>query len=177
MQPYRLALLRKEFPFLAKMSGALKDYDYPFAEHFLDCVTDIKVMKGDIALLNKKGNEDSYSKIGGGHHNYRSYVAVWNDGKTFRLRVLKNVGIKSTETGDRAEYTADTVGEQLFAQKIVPDYIIEAVKNDHDDKGNGIVTRFWTIYKMRHFDLSKHHQEQIDIAAVALKAEIAVACA
>jgi len=52
----------------------------------------------------------------------------------------------------------------------------EAMMAYTDDNGNSEVTRFWNIYKMKRFDLAIHHQNCIDQAAAALKAEIAAVC-
>lgn len=164
MRQYRVALLRKEFPFIDHLVGVdLKPED----------VTGIGVKKGDKALLNSKGSEDSYSWSGGGHYNYTRYFAVLDE----KVLGLASAGYSGTGSGESREWDANTIGEQLFREGIVPEYIVECVQNDTDDNGNGEVTRFWTIYKMKRFDLSAYHQEQIDRAAVALKAEIAAACA
>ncbi|OGF64318.1 hypothetical protein A2Z53_00785 [Candidatus Giovannonibacteria bacterium RIFCSPHIGHO2_02_42_15] len=170
MRQYRLVLLRKEFPFLDEVAAKLQ----------LDLAEDvhgISIEKGDRNLLSQKGKEDSYSWGGGGHHDYTSYFAVWTEGEEKRIYELRNEGFSATGSGERHEWDADTIGEQLFAQNIVPDFIVECEKNDHDDNGNGEVTRYWTIHKMSKFNLSGYHQERIDEAAAVIKAEIAAACA
>ena len=173
MKQYKVALLRKEFPFVDRL---FVDYKGK-TDLRLEDINDIKVKKGDKALLTKKGSEDSYNWSGGGHRDYTKYFAVWSD-KDGEQHVLElaSAGYSGTGSGERHEWDADTIGEQLFAKGIIPDYIVECVKNDTDDNGNGEVTRFWTIYKMKRFDLATYHQQKLDEACVALKAEIAAAC-
>ncbi|HLD27692.1 MAG TPA: hypothetical protein VJB39_02480 [Patescibacteria group bacterium] len=171
VKQYRVALLRKEFPFIDKMFVDSEGRTNLLPED----INDIKVKRGDKALLAKKGSEDSYSWCNGGHYNYTKYFAVWSDED--RVLELASAGYSGTGSGERHEWDAGTIGEQLFVKGIAPDFVVECVKNDTDDNGNGEVTRFWTIYKMKRFDLGTHHQEQIDKAAAALKAEIASVCA
>lgn len=173
MKQYRVTLIRKEFGFVDKL---FVDYEGK-TEVWPEDVDDIKIRRGDKALLAKKGSEDSYDWSGGGHYDYTKYFAVWSDDDGEHVEELASAGYSGSGSGDRNEWDADTIGEQLFVKNIVPDFIVECVKNDTDDNGNGEVTRFWTIFKMKRFDLGNYHQEQIDKAAVALKAEIAAACA
>ena len=162
MKQYRVALLRKEFQFIDRLFKNLSP----------ESIDDIKVKKGDKALLVKKGFEDSYDWSGGGYNDYTRYFAVWSDDEGEHITELASAGYSGTGSGERHEWDADTIGDQLFVGGITPDYIVECVKNDTDDNGNGEVTRFWTIYKMKRFDLGTYHQEQIDKAAAALKAEM-----
>ena len=164
MKQYRVALLRKEFPFLDKLGQI---------EIRPEVVDDIKVKKGDKALLAKKGSEDSYSWSDGGHNDYIRYFAIEDE----QIIELDSAGHSATGSGNRNDWDADTIGEQLFVEGIVPDFIVECVKNDTDDNGNGEVTRFWTIYKMKRFNLASYHQQKLDEACAALKAEITAACA
>jgi len=167
MEKYRVALLRREFSFIDRLMDHLQPEE----------VTDIKVRRGDKALLRKKGCEESYSWSDGGHYDYTKYFAVWfdDDGKE-RILELKSAGSSATGSGENRKWDADSVSEQLLTNRIVPDYIVECVQNDTDNNGNGEVTRFWTIYKMRRFDLVGYHHQQIDKAAAALKAEITAVC-
>ena len=173
MEQYRVAILRKEFPFIDCLFVDAEGKTEVRPEE----VNDVKIKRGDRTLLGKKGSEDRYDWSGGGHYDYTKYFAVWSDKDGEHVVVLKGTGCSGNGSGERHEWDEDTIGEQLFVGGIVPDYIVECVKNDHDDNGNGEVTRYWTIYKMRGFDLVAHHQERIDRAAAALKAEIALACA
>lgn len=172
MKQYRVALLREEFPFIDRL----------FVDHegktdlWPEDIDSIKIKKGDKALLVKKGFEDSYSWSGGGHCDYTKYFAVWSDENGNNILELASAGRSATGSGDHNDWDADTIGEQLFIKGITPDYIVECVKNDTDNNGNGEVTRFWIIYKMRRFDLGVFHQDRITEAAVALNAEIAAAC-
>jgi len=172
MKQYRVALLRKEFPFIDKLFVDYKGETEVWPEE----VDDIKIRKGDRELLSKKGNEDSYDWSGGGHYDYTKYFAVWKNDEGEHVEKFASAGHSSSGSGDRSDWDADTIGEQLFVKNIVPDFIVECVKNDTDDNGNGEVTRFWTIYKMKRFDLVTYHQQKLDEACVALKAEIAAAC-
>lgn len=173
MKQYRVMLLRKEFPFIDRL---FVDYEGK-TKLCPEDINDIKVKKGDKALLAKKGSEDSYGWSGGGHHDYTNYFAVCSGKDGEHVLELESAGYSGTGSGEMHEWDADTIGEQLFVKGINPDYIVECVKNDTDNNGNGEVTRFWTIFKMKRFDLGNYHQEQIDKAAAALKAEIAAACA
>lgn len=173
MKQYRIALLRKEFPFVDRLFVAYDDRVLLPPEK----VNDIKIQKGDKALLVKTGSEDSYSWGGGGHHDYTKYFAIWSENEEQKILELESSGYSGTGSGERHEWSADTIGEQLFVKGITPDYIIECVKNDTDDNGNGEVRYFWTIFKMKRFDLFAYHQGKIDEAAAALKAEIALVCA
>lgn len=168
MEKYRMALLRREFPFIDRLMDDLQLQP--------EEVTDIKVKRGDKSLLKKKGDEESYSWSRGGHCDYTKYFVVLTDGGEERISELKSAGSSSTGSGESCQWEADTVGEQLLTKHIVPDYIVECVKNDTDNNGNGEVTLFWTIYKMKRFDLVGYHHQQIDKAAAALKAEIAAVC-
>jgi hypothetical protein len=173
MRQYRIALLKKEFPFLDKL---FVDYQGN-TEHWPEQIDRIQVEKGDRALLGKTGREDSYDWSGGRTHDYTKYFAVTKiDEENYDVVELGCSGESGTGSGDHSEWEADPVGDQLFARNLAPDYIIECVKNDTDANGNGQVTRFWTIYKMKRFDLSQYHQDQIDKAAAILKAEIAAVC-
>ncbi len=172
MRQYRAKILRKEFPFINRLFVNYEGQTKLWPED----IDDIKVRRGDKILLAKKGFEDSYSWSGGGHYDYTIYFAVWKDGEEWRVVELDSAGYSGTGSGERHEWDADTIGEQLFTKGINPDYIVKCIQNDTDDNGNGKVTRFWTIYKMKRFDLKNYHQEQIDKAAVALKAEIAAVC-
>jgi len=168
MKQYKVALLRKEFPFLDRLFVDSEGRTSLCPEN----VNDIKVKKGDKALLIKRGFEDSYDWSGGGHCDYTKYFAVCGEA----ILELETAGYSGTGSGKMYEWDADTLGEQLFAKRITPDYIVECVRNDTDDNGNGEVTNFWIIYKTRRFDLANYHQQQIDRAAAALKAEIKAAC-
>jgi hypothetical protein len=170
MEQYRLAILLKEFSFIEAVAKHLElDLEKDLNE--------IKIRRGDKMLLSKKGNEDLYDWSGGGHYDYTKYFAIWTDADGEYVIQLDNAGRSATGSGERHDWDADSIGEQLFVKKIVPDYIVECVKNDTDDNGNGEVRRSWTIHKMRKFDLAAHHQQKIDETATALKAEIAAACA
>lgn len=167
MRQYRVALLRKEFPFLDQLDNIRPEE-----------VDDIKIKRGDRALLMKKGSEDSYSWSWGGHWDYTHYAAVWSDENgQQRIEWLEGAGHSSSASGENNDWDADSIGEQLFTKGICPDYIIECVQNDTDDNGNGCLTHFWTIFKMKRFDLAVYHQERIDEAATVLKTEIAAVCA
>lgn len=167
MKQYRIVLLREEFPFLDRL---FVNYD---GRVILspEQVDDIKIRKGDNALLSAKGCEDSYDWSGGGHDDYTTYFAVQGED----VLQLESAGRSANGSGERHKWDADTIGEQLLIKKIVPDYIVMCVQNDTDDNGNGEVTRFWTIYKMRRFDLAAYHCQKIDEAGAALKAEILAA--
>ncbi len=173
MKQYRVALLREEFGFIDRL---FLDYEGK-PELRPEDVTEIKIRRGDKSLLAAKGNEDSYDWSGGGHYDYTKYFAVWSDADGEHILKLDSAGRSATGSGDRHDWDADTIGEQLFLLGITPDYIVDCVKNDTDDNGNGEVTHFWTIFKMKKFDLVAYHWQQIDEAAAALKAEIAAACA
>ena len=172
MKQYKIALLRKEFSFIDRLFVD-SDGRTTFQP---EKINGISVKKGDRALLAKKGNEDSYDWSGGGHYDYTIYFAVWSDSEGEHIFQLASAGRSGTGSGERHEWDADTIGEQLFVRGINPDFIVECVKNDTDDNGNGEVTNFWMIYKMRRFDLAAYHQQRLDEAAAALKAEIAEAC-
>jgi len=173
MKQYRVELLLREFPFLKRL---FVDGDGA-ATIWPGHVNEIKIRKGDKILLSKKGSEDSYDWSGGGYFNYTKYFAVWKKGEEEHIVELESAGQSSTGSGERREWDADPIGEQFFVRNIVPDYIVECIQNDTDSNGNGVRTRFWTIFKMKRFDLAAHHREQTDRAAAVLKAEIAAACA
>ena len=167
MKQYRIALLKKEFPFLDHIfddsnEGVLKP------EH----VNEIKIRRGDNALLANKGYEDSYSWCDGGHYDYRKYFAIVGE----NIIELMSAGKSGTGSGERNEWDADSIAEQLFLKNLAPEYIVECVKNDTDDNSNGEISHYWTIHKMSKFDLSAYHQKKIDEAAASLKAEIALVC-
>lgn len=168
MKQYRVALLRKEFPFVDRL---FVNYD---GRVILspEQIDDIKIRKGDNTLLSAKGFVDSYDWSGGGHCDYTTYFAIQGE-DVFQL---ESAGRSGNGSGNRNEWDADTIGEQMLIKKIIPDYIVMCVQNDTDNNGNGTVTRFWTIYKMRQFDLAVYHCKKIDEAAIALKAEIASIC-
>lgn len=172
MNQYRVALLRREFPFIDRLFVDNEGNTDLWPED----INDIKVRKGDKSLLAKKGFEESYDWSGGGHRDYTKYFAVWSKADGEQVLELASAGYSGTGSGERHEWDAHTIGEQLFVKGITPDFIVECIKNDTDDNGNGKVTRFWTICKMKRFDLGNYLQEQIDKAAAALKAEIAAAC-
>lgn len=167
MRQYRLALLRREFPFL---DGIAEMLNLDVAND----VNDIKIKRGDKNLLMKKGSYDSYSWSWGGHHDYTTYFSISFVGEIYEF---KSGGHSATGSGERHEWEADPISDQIFAQNLFPVYVVECVQNDVDDNGNGEVTRFWTIFKMPGFDLARHLQEKIDEVAAVLKAEIAAACA
>ncbi len=167
MKAYRLAVLIKEFPFLS---------DLPLG-YDLESINDIKIRRGDRSLLAKKGHEDSYSYCDGGHHDYTDFYAIWSDENDGHFLKLASSGHSATGSGDRQDWDADTIGEQLFSQKINPSYIVEFTKDDTDDNGNGELRLSMIIYKMNRFDLAAYHEQQIDQAASAIKAEIAAVCA
>jgi len=173
MKLYRLALIKKEFPFVDGVFSALHSDYSNYSEMDLGIIDSIKIQKGDKNLLMKTGNEDSYSWSNGGHHNYTKYFAIVSE----EIIKLESSGWSATGSGDNNEWKADTIGEQLFAKNIIPDFVVECIYNDTDDNGNGQATRFWTIFKMKRFDLGSYHQEKIDEAAAIIKAEIAAACA
>lgn len=170
MKLYRTALLRKEFPFLDKLFPA----DAFSSEILPQDVTAIRIQRGDRALMIKRGTESSYSWSDGGTHDFTFYFAIWTDKQGLQhVQKLQSAGYAGTGSGSSVEWDAANVGEQLFANNITPDYIVECVHNGTDANGNGSVTNFWTIFKMRDFDQSAYHQMQVDMAAAAIKAEIA----
>lgn len=179
MNAYKAALMRREFPFIDQLFVVRKslwstEEKKVTTSLWPEEVNDIKVRKGDKALLAKKGSEDSYSWSGGGHHHYTKYFAVTistqndDDGKVVELA---SAGYSGNESGEN-RWDAPSIDEQLFGQNLAPDYIVECVQNDTDDNGNGELSRFWTIYKMKRFDLATHHKDKINEAAAALKSEI-----
>lgn len=167
METYRLALLRKEFAFLDQLFVNDKNEVTLWPEE----VDKIDIQKGDVNLLSETGYEESYGWSDGGHYSYRIFFAICGEDIT----ELKSSGY-SGYNGQGNNWEADNIGEQLFALRISPDYIIKCIKNDHDDNGNGPISRFWTIYKMPGFNLSGYYSDRIDEAARILKAEIAAAC-
>lgn len=172
LRQYKVKLLREEFPFIDRLFVNSEGNTDFWPEN----VDDIKIKKGDKNLLNYKGNVSSYSWGGGDTYDYTKYFAVYTE-KDEQLAIeLENEGNFSNGGGDHNEWNADTIGEQLFLQNIVPDYIVQCVRNDTDANGNGQITHFWIIYKMQKFDLKAHHQLQIQKAADILKAEIAAVC-
>jgi len=163
---YRVALLRKEFPFLDRlyMEGCLTEIQP-------EEVTDIKIRKGDKSLLQEMGYEEGGGNFDVNHKHYKMYHAICGT----RIFHLSSAGYGiNPDSGKRNYWDTNTIGEQLFVKKIVPDYIVECVKNEGDKNGCGI-TRFWTIYKMKKFDLTEYHQDQIDLHATIIKDEIAAA--
>lgn len=169
MQAYRLALLRKEFPFLDRL---IVDR-YGQTEVWPEEVDNILVKRGDANLLSQAGYEDSYSWSGGGHYHYTIYFAITEED----IVELYFAGKSATGSGEYKEWIVPTVGEQLLQRGIIPDWVVECRKIDTDDNGNGRVERHWVIYKMTRFDLAGYHKQQIDKAAAELKAEIEAACA
>ncbi len=165
-----MAVLVKEFPFLPQVM-----YDLPGNLEIGDA-TDIKIRRGDRALLAKKGQEDIYSWCEGGHHNFTRYFAIFGD---IPVVPLCSAGKEENENGHWEEWDAPTIGEQLFLLNktmFTPDYVVEVIQNDTDDNGSGEKTVFVTVFKMKDFDLVSYHQCQIDRAAAELKAEIAATC-
>lgn len=168
MKAYQIRLLRKQFPFLDHL---FVDQDDKI-ELWLEDIDRVKVEKGDSALMAKVGQEDSYHWVGGGHYGYTIYFAVWGDKDHEEIIQLDTAGRRANEAGGYEEWDADIISGQLLtkAPGIHPDYIVECVKNDHDDNGNGEVTRFWTVYIMSKFNLVEYHCQQIDLAAAQAKA-------
>jgi len=173
MKQYKVALLRKEFPFIDRL---FVDYEGK-TDLWPEAINEIKIRRGDNALLSKTGLDDFYYWRGGGHSDYTHFFAVWSQAEGEQILKLESACTTGNGSGGHYKRDANTIGEQLFVKGIVPKFIVECTQNDSDDNGNGHVTRFWTIYKMGRFDLSRYHQMQIDRAADALKAEIAAACA
>jgi hypothetical protein len=168
MEAYRLALLRKQFPFIDRL---FVDDDGQTDVWPEDCDT-IAVKRGDGNLMTQTGHENSYSWAWGGFKNYTKYFAVTGE----EVVELDSSESSATGSGESHNWNAPTVGEQLFQRGIVPDWIVECSFVDTDANGNGEVKQHWVIYKMTRFDLAEHHARQTDAAAAALKAEIAAAC-
>ena len=167
MNQYKVNLLEKEFPFLSVIA---KIVDVVQLE--LNWIDNIRIQKGDANLLKQTGQEDSYSWSGGGYYEYKKYFTIDCNGE---VTELSSSGQSGTGSGDNNEWTASPIDEQIFSKGIVPDFIVECVKNDTDNNGNGTVRYHWTIFKMKKFDLKTHHKNEIDKAAAALKAEIEAA--
>lgn len=173
MKDYRTALMRKEFPFLTEIVWSLYRSDRDLSH-----IDKINIRRGDASLLQKKGEYSSYDSSAGSMEEYTFYFAVWHDADgVLKVMKLKSRGQSATGSGDRSEWDANPIGDQLYGLGIVPDFIVECIKKDTDCNGNGQSWTHWTIHKMSRFDLLSYHQQQIDQAAAELKAEIAVACA
>lgn len=172
MKSYRLAILRREFSFIDMLFSS-----EGYASLLPEEVDDIKIKRGDENLLARTPREDSYSWSGGGSYDYSKFFAVVKDGESWVVWELQSEGNSATGSGERHEYVAPTIGEQLFAMELQPDFVVEATQDDTDNNGNGRCVRNWTIYKMRRFDIGAYHQIQIDRAASALKVEIQAAFA
>jgi len=166
MRAHRIALLRESFPFLDKLTLQRQELNFVDADS-------IKVARGDNSLMARKGDWDSYSWSDGGHCDYTTFFAVLENGEIINLQ---EPGRNSAESGKWEKWDADTIGEQLFANNLHPDFIVEVVHNDTDDNGCGQETFFWTIYKMSKFDLLAHYEQMIDQAAREIKAELATVC-
>lgn len=171
MNQYRLALLLKEFPFLARLSeGGGSEVSH------VSWVDILKIQRGDRALMRRVGAMDTYGWGGGGYQNYTLFFAVCYKGGEEEIVPLEYSIWERSSSGYEYESDTDPIGEQLFKLGINPSYIVQCVKEDHDANGNGRVDNRWTIYKMDDFDLVEHHKAEIDRAAAALKREIDAAC-
>lgn len=168
MKSYRLEVLRREFPFLDQVVGNDHIGDHRY-------LTDIKIRRGDKALLARTGTFNSWSSVAGGHNDFTDFFSVRKESEEYDVHKLDSAGEAGTPAGTQ-EYEAESIGDQLFALEIAPDFVVEFVQNDTDDYGNGKVTRFVTIHKMNRFDLAGYHSQQIDQAAAELKAEVAAVC-
>lgn len=165
MKPYRVALLRKQFPFIDRLEVSWKALSPKDAQT-------IEIKRGDRALLSRKGDWDEYHWSEGGHIDYTKFFAVVGE----EIVEIESPGRYETGGGHWENWDADTIGEQLFSLGLTPNYVIEVVHNDTDDNGRGEETYRWIIYKMGRFDLLAYHQEMIDRAAAQIKAELAAAC-
>lgn len=159
MRKYKLDLLRREFSFLEKLDVNPEK------------VSKVLVKKGDKNLLDQTGRSVRYGE-GYVHqtYEYTKYFAVSGTEVT-ELQWNWEYSGRNSESG-----SADTNGEQLFALRMVPDYIVESIREDRHGQGAGEDRYEWTIYKMKDFNLLTYHQKNIDQAASTLKAEIEAAC-
>jgi hypothetical protein len=160
MRSYKMALLRREFRFLERLDTKPGD------------VLHIQVKRGDKNLLEQHGQSVAYEWPY--VHNfveYTKYFAICGE-DVVELLCNWEHNSRSLEQG-----WVDSIGDQIFALGINPDYIVESVREDEHGKGQGENRYEWTIYKMAKFDLSTYHQKKIDEAAVQIKAEIEAACA
>lgn len=166
MESYRVALLRREFPFLDRLTISGRELNP------IDAAS-IDIKRGDRALLSRKGNWDEYHWSGGGHLDYTIFFAIVGE----EIVGLESPGRYEIGGGNWEDWDADTIGGQLFSRDLMnPDYVVEVVHNDTDDNGRGEETYRWTIYKMDRFDLLAYHQGMIDRAAAQIKAELVAAC-
>lgn len=133
----------------------------------------INVKRGDDSLLSETPWFDAYSWSGGGHYDHKSYFVITDDGNTVRL---DESGESKTGSGDHEEQSAPNIGEQLMLMKINPEFIVCYDFQDTDDNGNGKTNLAITIHKMKNFNLLDFYCQEIDRAAVALKAEITAVC-
>ena len=164
MKVYKAGLLEKEFFFLKEL--VKKHFN---DENFLtEWIDEIKIRRADNKLMFAKGHEDSYSWCDGGYYNYTYYYAIAN-GDIFKFR---SEGRSSSGSGNYEEWNAESIADQLLENKLIPQFIVECVRNDRDANGNGQLTFFWTIYKMDNFGQLDHMLSEVDIAASVLKTEI-----
>ena len=163
MNKYKIEVLKKKFPFLNKV---LVD-DGGGCTLGVDDVDKISVKK-DEKLLERKGIEDSYSWAGGGHYDYTKYFAIYHDAEGEHIFELESESYSGTGSGESHEKHAPTIGEQLFAEGIKPDYIVECVRDDVDNDGNGSLTHSCVLYMMKEFDFDRYYKDKLEKAAEAL---------
>jgi hypothetical protein len=162
MNKYKAKLLRKEFPFIERVSELVKVCDWQ----------SIRIQKADYSLLSRSGFYESYDGCKASYRNEVQYFVVTKD-IVIGLDQPKTVtmGLRSFSTG------ANPIDEQLFTRKLnPPEFIVEVKINLSEDDDGEKTEAFLIIHKMKRLDLDLHHQEQIDKAATELKAEIAVIC-
>jgi len=166
---YKTSLLEKRFPFLRKL---FVDDEGGYCTLSVNDVDEVGIERGDEKLLEKKGTKDFYSWADGGYYNYTRYFAVWSDAEGEQVFELKSDSYSETGTGKSYVEHASTIEEQLFLNRINPDYIIECSQDDTDANGNGEVTHKWVIYIMNKKLTAAYHKKKIDEAAKKIKKEI-----
>ena len=163
MNRFKAELLRKEFPFLSFFNGEQR----PRLGEF----DTVKIARVDSNLLASTPWEDSYSWCGVGHTDYDKAAIVAGN----KVIPLEAHITWATGSGERGEVSAPTIGEQIRALAVQPDYIIVWTRDGLDDNENGRLERHLTIYKVKGRVLQDHLKAQLRRAYKEIIAEIEAA--
>jgi hypothetical protein len=155
LNSFKRELLRKEFPFLSKIEKWT--------------VTDkIDIRRVDEKLLDFTPWTDRYSWSGGGYSNFEKMCAI-SDGE---IIYLDTADTWATASGRHGSAAAQTVGEQLRARGLTPDYIVTIEQSDYDANGDGERTVTITIYKNRRTVQTAYERKQLKKAYVEIAARL-----
>jgi len=156
MNCFKKVLLLKEFPWLTQENMSL-----------IEGADEVQIKKVDNNLLSLVPWIDSYDWCGGGHEDFCHTYAVQDN----KVSKLKSSATWSTGSGSRGETIAPSIGEQLYNQRLHPDYIVVCEFQDTDDNGNGQEHLSVVIYKNKDDAQTRYEYRQLRRAYEALRAE------